>query len=46
VLDVGGRHVQPDVAIHLHQMALDAGSSQNQHLLRCIGQRPGPANFD
>jgi hypothetical protein len=46
LLDVGGSHVEPDVAIRPHQMALDADSSQNQHLLPCIGKPLEPANFD
>jgi hypothetical protein len=46
LLDVAGDHVEPDVAICPDQMALDADSSQNQHLLPCIGKRLEPANFD
>ena len=46
LLDVGGRHVEPDVAIRPDQMALDADGSQNQGLLPGIGKRLGPANFD
>jgi hypothetical protein len=46
LLDVRGSHEEADILIRPHQMAFDADSSQNQHLLPRIGKRLGPANFD